>query len=109
MWTREDGREYHSLLGYGNLPTGLQTAWLSPLDRCDTLFELSDPKYRLSDPEYGRYPFPVKVPMEYLANARIAVTPEFVTGYAVVNFDFPDVLLSKYLVEPRKVETRRVQ
>ena len=109
-WTREDGQRYHSgLVTYGNLPTGLRTAWLSPLNRCETSFELSDPKYRLSDPEYGRYPFPVKVPMEYLANARIAVTPEFVTGYAVVNFDFPDVVLSKYWVEPRKVETRRVQ
>jgi hypothetical protein len=108
-WTREDGQRYQwALVNYGNLPTGLRTAWLSPLNRCETSIELSDPKYRLSDPEYGRYPF-LKVPMEYLANARIAVTPEFVTGYAVVNFDFPDVVLSKYWVEPRRVETRRVQ
>ena len=101
VWTREDGREYRSaLVSYGNLPTGLQTGWLSPLDRCETLFELSDPKYRVLDQEYRLYPF-LKVPMEYLANARIAVRPEFVTGYAVVDFDFPDVLLSKYLIEPR--------
>src|ERR1017187_9151805 len=100
MWTREDGQRYHSALVNHNFPTGLQTAWLSPLDRCEALFELSDPKYRLSDQVYRQYPF-LKVPMEYLANARIAVTPEFVTGYAVVDFDFPDVLLSKYLIEPR--------
>jgi len=102
-WTREDGQSYHwAMNNYGNLPTGLRTAWLSPLNRCETSIQTSDPKYRLSDPEYGRYPF-LKVPMEYLANARIAVMPEFVTGYAVVNFDFPDVVLSKYWVEPRKV------
>ena len=101
MWTREDGREYRSrLVNYGNLPTGAQTAWLSPLNRCETPFELSDPKYRLLDPRYRLYPFRM-VPMEYLANARIAVRPEFVTGYAVVDFDFPDVLLSKYSIEPR--------
>jgi hypothetical protein len=108
-WTREDGQEYHhALVNYGNLPTGLRTAWLSPLNRCDTSIQLSDPKYRLSDPEYGQSNFR-KVPMEYLANARIAVMPEFSTGYAVVNFDFPDVVLSKYLVEPRGVVTPRVQ
>ena len=101
MWTRENGHEYGSALLNNNLlPTGLQIPWLSPLNRCETHFELSDPKYRLSDENFRRYPF-LKVPMEYLANAMIAVRPEFVTGYAVVNFDFPDVLLSKYLVEPR--------
>ncbi len=76
--------------------------WLSPLDRGKTFFNLSDPKYRV-------YMSPFEVPMEHLTNARIGVTPEFVTRYSVVNFDLPDVLLSKYLVEPRQVETRRVQ
>ena len=97
LWTPEDGRRFRSRLGaYGNPVTGPQTAWLSPLDRGKTFFNLSDPKYR-------QYPVPLEVPMEHLANARIAVTPEFVTGYSVVNFDLPDVPLSKYWIEPRKV------
>jgi hypothetical protein len=97
LWTPEDGRRFTSRLGaFGNPTTGPQTAWLSPLDRGKTFFNLSDPKYR-------RYPVTVEVPMEHLANARIAVTPEFVTGYSVVNFDFPDIPLSKYWIEPRKL------
>jgi hypothetical protein len=95
-WTREDGRGYPSRLGsYGNPTTGPQTAWLSPLDRGKTFFNLSDPKYRL-------YAMTLEVPMEHLANARIAVTPEFVTGYSVVNFDLPDIPLGKYWMDPAR-------
>ena len=97
VWTPEDGRRYPSRLGnYGNPTFGPNTAWLSPLDRGKTFFNLSDPKYR-------RYPITMEVPMEHLANARVGVTPEVVTGYSVVNFDLPDIPLSKYWIEPRSV------
>jgi hypothetical protein len=96
LWTPEDGRRFPSSLGaYGNPTTAPQAAWLSPLDRGKTFFNLSDPKYR-------RYPITVEVPMEHLANARIAITPEFATGYSIVDFDFPDLPLSQYWVEPRR-------
>lgn len=95
-WTQEDGRRYPSRLGdFGNPANGPQLAWLSPLNRSKTFFNLSDPAYR-------RYPITVEVPMEYLDHARIAVTPELPTGYAVVNFDLGEVALSKYWVEPQK-------
>ncbi len=94
MWTQEDGRRFPSRLGnYGNPATSPQTAWLSPLDRGKTFFNLSDPKYRL----HASF---MEVPMEHLGNARIGVTPEFVTGYSVVNFDLRDIPLSKYWIEP---------
>ena len=47
--------------------------------------------------------------MEHLANARIGVTPEFVTGHSVLNFDLPDISLSKYWIEPRRVGSGSVR
>lgn len=103
VWTPEDGRRYPSRLGnYGNPTFGPNTAWLSPLDRGKTFFNLSDPKYR-------RYPITFEVPMEHLANARIGVTPEFVTGHSVLNFDLPDISLSKYWIEPRRLGSGSVR
>ena len=94
VWTREDGPTFPGWLGnYGNAAPGPQMAWLSPLDRGKTFFNLSDPQDRY-------YAIPTEVPEEHIANARIAVTPEVVTGYSVVRFDLPDVPLSKYWIEP---------
>lgn len=93
-WTPQDGRRYYSRLGdYGNPTSGPQMAWLSPLDRSKTFFNLSDPQYRT-------HPGP-EVPMEYLDHARIAVTPEYVTGYSVADFDFANVSLSQFRLPAR--------
>jgi hypothetical protein len=39
--------------------------------------------------------------MEYLEHARIAVTPEYVTGYSVADFDFANVSLSQFRLSAR--------
>jgi hypothetical protein len=97
LWTPEDGRQFRSRLGdCGNPTNGPQASWLSPLDRGKIFFNLSDPQYR-------RHPISMEAPMEHLANARIAITPEFATEYSMVNFDFSDLPLSKYWIEPRTV------
>ena len=91
----EIGREWHQRLGdNGNPTTGPRWAWLSPLARGKTFFNTSDPRTRL-------YTFYVEVPLEHVDQSKISITPELLTGYTLVNFDFPDVMLSSYRVEPR--------
>ena len=89
------GREWHQQLrDYGNPSTGPHWAWLSPLDRANTFFNISDPRTRL-------YQYYVEVPLEHVDQAKIGITPEILNGYSIVNFDFPDVPLSSYHAEPR--------
>ena len=96
-WTPEEGfidASPRRLSPYNNYSSGPGVSELSPLDRARTSFGLSDPKYRRRLNSAGG------VPLEHLSQARIAITPEFITGYSVARFDIPDVPLSKYWVEP---------
>jgi hypothetical protein len=88
-------RQWNGRLGnFGNPTSGPQWAWLSPLDRAKTFFNISDPRAR-------RYPYYMEVPLEHLAEAKISITPEVPTGYTMVDFDFPDVALADNRVRPQ--------
>ena len=52
------GRQWHGRLGnFGNPTSVPQWAWLSPLDRAKTFFNISDPRTR-------RYPYYMEVPLD---------------------------------------------
>ena len=91
------GREWQQRLGDSydnyNLIIGPYVAWLSPLDRAKASFPVSDPATR-------RDVYAMEVPLEYLDQAKVGITPEIATGYALVDFDFRDVSLPTYHVPP---------
>jgi len=91
------GREWQERLGGSydkyNLILDPYVAWLSPLDRAKASFPVSDPRTR-------RDIYAMEVPLEYLDQAKIGVTPEIATGYTLVDFDFRDVSLPSYHVPP---------
>jgi hypothetical protein len=70
---------------------GPHETWLSPLHRGQTFFRLT----RADGAEPGSRWL---VPASYLWSARVAITPEIVTGHALARLDFPDVTLSSWLV-----------
>jgi hypothetical protein len=67
-------------------------AWLSPLNRRDTIFQLGE--------EYQSRGSQWVVPREALATAQVEVVPEPVTGYAIVEYELSGIVLSKYVVPP---------
>jgi hypothetical protein len=92
VWTPEDGRSLDAGPAYlGNVSGGPGLALLSPLSRSKSFF-------RVVYTQTVRNP--MELPANYLANARIGVTPEKVMGYAVVDFDLSDISLEKYVPEP---------
>jgi hypothetical protein len=89
------GREWQELQGASySIIIGSYQAWLSPLDRAKASFPVSDPRTR-------REVYSMEVPLEYLDQAKIGITPEIATGYALVDFDFRDVSLFTYEVSPQ--------
>ncbi len=62
--------------------------WLSPLNRRQTFFNLTTFRGGLF---YESLASP-----EALANSKVTVTPEFVTGYSLVNFELKNARLSDY-------------
>jgi len=63
---------------------GPHDTWLSPLQRGQTFF-------RLTNTTPGSQ---WEMPREYVAGARVAITPEVVTGHALTNFEFNGVTLT---------------
>ncbi|MEO8592603.1 MAG: hypothetical protein ABI759_04705 [Candidatus Solibacter sp.] len=87
LHTQEDGRSLHYRLHDDNLFGGVGPGGrLSPLFRGASLFTVMKTEYAN----------PASIPEEYVANARIGVTPVFVTGYRLVDFDFKDIVLNKF-------------
>jgi hypothetical protein len=96
LWQPETGRDWTQRLGANSMAnvSTPRDAWLSPLDRSDTLWPFA-PEGRtiLSGDRW-------QMPRDALVNAKLAITPNETTAWAVVDFDFPDVTLSDY-VRPR--------
>jgi hypothetical protein len=93
MWHPETGREWKQALGdSAPYAGGPRWTWLSALERRQTFFRLAvDPK------GLGQQWL---VPQEALATAKIAVTPEIVTGYSVLKYDFRNMALGNYVAPP---------
>lgn len=73
------------------LSPGPNRTWLSPLHRRQSFFRLTN---TVPTSPGSRW----LVPASYLSSARLEITPEIVTGYALTRFDFADVALSAWLV-----------
>ena len=83
------GRELPERLNSSRRITpGPHDAWLSPLHRGQTFFHLTD---RLEP-----HPWEWRFPVANLASARLSVTPEIVTGKALIDFDLGDVDLTAW-------------
>jgi hypothetical protein len=92
--TGRDWRE-HLLRGSVYNLSGPRDSWLSPLNRIDTYFHLTS--QRVPQPPLAiRY----LIPYESLETDQLAITPYEVTGWAVVDFDFPNIRLSDYVKPP---------
>ena len=92
LWQPETGRDWTQRLGANSMANGSipLAAWLSPLDRSDTLWPLvPGGRTILSGDRW-------QMPRDALVNAKLAITPNETTAWAVVDFDFPDVTLSDY-------------
>ena len=72
---------------FGSSGPGPQTTWLSPLNRRQTSFNLTNDARQVPGNRW-------QVPAPFLSSARIEITPEEITGYSVVHFDFADALLA---------------
>ena len=93
LWHPETGRDWTEKIGSSApFAGGPRSTWLEALDRRQMFFRLADTPRKLDSPFY--------VPRTALATARIAITPEIVTGYSVLKYDIKGVTLSKYFVQP---------
>jgi hypothetical protein len=91
--SRRDGQEWGNGIGeYGGFAPGPRDAWLSPVQRRQAFFRLTDNEPKTPD----RW----VVPRSALASAEIGVTPYAEFGYAVVHYDLRDVALSKFVIAP---------
>jgi len=82
-WHRSLGSSGAVIFAPGN-------TWLSPLNRRDTFFGLATEERRLRD----------LVPPEALADGQLELLPEPVTGYAIIEYEWTGVTLSKFFVPP---------
>jgi hypothetical protein len=93
LWHPETGRDWNEKMGSSApFAAGPRSTWLEALDRRQTFFRLVEVPRQRDSPFY--------VPRTALATARIAITPEIVTGYSILKFDLKDVTLSQYFVPP---------
>jgi len=72
---------------------GPNRAWLSPLHRAQSFFQLTDTIERVPGSRWT-------VPARYLPSSRVEITPEIVVGHAASHFDFGEVPLTRWLAEP---------
>jgi len=85
------GRELRDRLNSSRrISPGPHDSWLSPLHRGQTFFRLTD---RLEVIPGAQWIFP----RTFVASSHISVTPEIVTGKALVDFDFGEVDLTAWL------------
>jgi hypothetical protein len=86
------GREWR--LGLNSAATyspGPHETWLSPLNRGESFFHLTDSVESLPRSQW-------LVPVSYLSSSRIEITPEIATGHALARFDLGEVTLASWLV-----------
>jgi hypothetical protein len=86
------GREWklglHSSIAYS---PGPHETWLSPLNRAQSFFQLTNGDTSAPGSQW-------LVPATLVPAARLEITPEIPTGHALAHFDFGDVQLSSWLV-----------
>jgi hypothetical protein len=93
MWDPQTGRDWNASLGdSAPYAGGPRWTWLTALDRRQTFFHLAgDPKGPGSQ---------WVVPRSVVPAAKIAITPEIVTGYSVLKYRLTGIKLSRYWVAP---------
>ena len=83
---KNDLNSSRTLLDY---PTG---TWLSPVDRADTYFPLTDEEH------HSKPAAKWQTPREVLPTARIGITPSISQGSALIYYELPNVRLDEYKV-----------
>lgn len=95
LFDPEGNREWSGYLGNARsliaYPTG---TWLSPIDRRETFFGLTDEEHYSSSGGHWQ------VPREIIESIRIAITPEMPEGSSLIHFELPNLKLSQYAVKP---------
>jgi hypothetical protein len=86
----ETGEEWKSRVGAFGFMPGPRQAWLSPIERRQTVFTLTP------DPRQGPGSNWL-VPAGYLSTAKIAITPEDIVGYTIVRYELANISLGAYL------------
>jgi len=86
------GRELRDRLNSSmRITLGPHEAWLSPLHRGQTYFRLTDQVVLMPG---GQWMFP----LSYVAASHVSITPEVVTGKALVDFDFGEADLTAWRI-----------
>ena len=94
LWHPDSGEEWKSGVGrFGTFTSGPRMTWLSPLDRRQTVFTLTNLVHRGAGSRH-------LVPAGYITTAKVALTPEEVIGYSLLHYEFPDLSLGSYVVQP---------
>ena len=89
-----DGRAWRRGLGdSGRTMAYPARAWLSPLNRLQTFFTITD---RPAESPSSQW----LVPRADLAGAKLTVTPQVSQGSAVIEYRFPDLSLDGFVVRP---------
>jgi hypothetical protein len=92
LWQPETGREWRQLLGdAAPLTSGPREALLSPLNRLQTFFHL------VSDARDNSPGNRWLIPQEALANAKVAITPDAIVGWATAELDLRNIRLKDYV------------
>jgi hypothetical protein len=91
------GRERDQRLGdSAPMTSGLRWAWLSPLYRSETYFQLISGPY--DDVPGNRW----MISCETLASCQLAITPSYNAGQAATDFEFRGIDLRDYVVGPKR-------
>lgn len=94
LWQPETGGEWKQHLG-DSAPnvSGPRETWLSPVNRLQTFFHVvADTREKLPGNRW-------LVPQGALANGKLAITPDAVTGWATADLEFRNVRLSDYVLK----------
>lgn len=99
LWTQvkllqpDTGQEWKQRLGDSStVVPGPRQAWLSPLARRQTFFRLTEEQPKSPGSQW-------LVPRSVLATAKIAITPEPITGYSTFNYTISYLTLSSYVLK----------
>jgi len=89
----DTGKEWKQRLGDSAtvIPRPRET-WLSPLKRRQTFFRLTEEEPRSPGSKW-------LVPRNVLTSARIAITPEHITGYSILKYEIPNLELSNFVIK----------
>jgi len=99
LWSPDTGRDWKMTLMPRRPAGGPLSLDLSPLARAQYTWDIAP------EPADSRDTW--RVPAGLVANARIEVTPDEITGYAALRYEFRDIDLRKYRVAPPKPPVAR--